>query len=664
MATVFPYPVISALQGRWPCHLALVLACVAAGAIPSPVAATTPPPVAAGAGAGSAGDIAEDGLSTAEAPRAAIRLPSLAQETARFDPWRFVETRAALTASLFDLRDKLTSAIRPSPLEVDLLLDLAALHLSQRMLPEAGAFLQALPAQDGVLAGGPRLSPIQSQRARVLRAALDGLRGQVDSLPPGWADAPLYVLLAQGAQGDGVAVAAMLVQAVDIVAAYPAALADPILPRLLEVAIDNGSWDLARHLAGQLRQGGARDQATAYRYLLGQAALTGGDHLAAFDNLAAAAAGADEWAQRARLALIDLGQATGSLSVEDARQLLAQTRALWVGGPLGLATLQRLAALERQARRDLPALDVLAAIIREHPDTPAAEAAQTEARALIAEVYAKGLNRQIDLSTFVATHRALQRDFGHAGFFDRHAEDFGDDMAARGASMLAAATYESLQSRLASRAAATAGASDAAPAPVDPAPVTPTLADALPDPLMDRLRLKQAAALIAGGQMVAAEAVLQAPLASTDPELQDRRALLRAQVFAATDRPVEVLGTQMLAPGRDYLRLRAEAAFAIGDWFTAQTAYEQLLGSLGSALPRADRINLVLAAHRGGDPARLETLLARFGIADDEWAALAAGLSVQAPAVLPLRGQAARQRIADADTALRLLQAATEQTMP
>jgi hypothetical protein len=120
----------------------------------------------------------------------------------------------------------------------------------------------------------------------------------------------------------------------------------------------------------------------------------------------------------------------------------------------------------------------------------------------------------------------------------------------------------------------------------------------------------------------------------------------------------------MIAPTHAWLRLRAKAAFALSEWDKARDAYEQLLRSLGAQMPAADRINLLLATHRDNDPARLHQLIQSFPDLGEQWSALAAGLNTAAPDVLPLRGDAARERVGNADSALRLLQAAGGQSMP
>ena len=599
------------------------------------------------------------------APRRAP-LPSLRREMARYSPHSFLENRQRLTLALYDLRETLSHAIRPSPVEIDLLLDLAALHLSQRMLPEAQSFLDALP--DAVPhprgQGHAWLSPVQKRRATVLAAALAGFSGAGSAAPhdwlSDWPDAPLFNALGHIAGSDFTAARPLLAKAAEIVTGYPAALADPLVPQLLLAAIEGGAWDVARDLAERLRpEDGARHSA-AYHHLLGRAAEIGGDLVAAFDNHAAAAAGSDEWAQRSRLALVDLGRVTGTLPPADARVLLHQTRAIWAGGPLGLATLQRIAGLELATRRELPALEVLADIIRLHPDTREAVAARQQALALIDALYALGLAGDMTLVDFMAAHRAIARNYRFDPAFDPFAEAYADYLAASGASGLAASEFGDLRARIAGRGDPE---TDAA-LPVDAADEGAANVKPEPEPVRDRLRLKHAAALMQGGLVAEAEELLAAPLDTFDAAMRDAYNLIRAQLFAITARHADVLGTHMDAPSAEYLRLRAEAAFALAEWHAAHEAYERLFRVVGHGLQAGDRINLLLAAHRSGDPARLRELLRNFPDLGAQWAALAAGLTADAPDVLPLRGDAAQERVENAGSAVRLLQAAGGDDMP
>ena len=575
-------------------------------------------------------------------------IPPLAPILAQFDAHRFFEDRDALTVALHDLQEGLDDAIRPTPYEADILLGLAGLHLSQRMLPEARSFLDAVPdAAQLIERGDTHLTAQQLGRRAALIAAVKGFDAAPALTLEGWPDAPLFEALHLIARGDYDAARPYLADALVILEGYPPALTDATVLHLFRGAVESGTWDVARNLALRLEGQDDSAQSAGYRYLLGRAASAGGDIVTAFDNYAVAAEGQDIWAQRARLALLDLGRSTGTLTTTDARQLLQQTRTLWTGGELGLATLKRLAALELSERDKIAALVVLADISRLHPETPEAEAASVQIETLIDAIYKRGFANEMPLTEFFEAHRAVMREFRFNPDFNTYAEKFAEHLVEYGASGLAATEFASIRARMDRRADEISR---------DPQSEAEEITKMLR--ARDQLRLKHAEALLDGGQLTEAARLLERLNAAPDSDLRDRYNLVQAKLFTAIQRPADVLRTQMAEPTDDYLRLRAEAAFALGEWSRARDSYEALLRLVGSDMQMRDRINLLLSAHRSGDQARAREVIRSFPELEEHLAALAEGLTADLPDVLPLRDDAARQRIQSADIALQQLQAA------
>ncbi len=571
---------------------------------------------------------------------------SLAADLVQFHPQQFLEDRARLNAALAALQD-MHAENRPAPPQMaDVLMDLAALHLSQLLLPEARSFLRALPKPEA-LAASDTLSVEQIRRQKRLDVAISGFSDPLALVSQDWEEAPLFEALHHIARGALPEARPLLAEAATQLESYPPALFDAKVLPLFEAAIESGAWDVARHLAATLQGKEEIQKSSGYRYLLGRAAELGGDLLAAFDNHVAATSGNDDWAQRSRLALIDLGQKTGTLSNEDARVLLAQSRALWRDGALGLDTLQRLVALELADENPLAALAVMADIIRRFSGTAAAEDATARADALIAALYASGLSGGMPLSELILAHRAISRDFSFLGVTDEFAEPFADYLAASGATALAAQEFEAIRAQAAARAEALMN---------DPQPDSSAIAEYLHT--RDRLRLKHAAALMQGGQYAEAEALLEIAVATHDAALRDHHNLLRAQLYMSLQRPADVLATRMVSPTDDYLHLRAAAAFDLRDWVRAQDAYEVLLAHRGADMAAGDQINMLLATHRAGQTERARELTRILPELGAQWSTLAEGLTADIPDVLPLRDHAARRRVENADSALRQILAA------
>ncbi|WP_212522759.1 hypothetical protein [Actibacterium sp. MT2.3-13A] len=569
----------------------------------------------------------------AQAPAAAQALPP-AFDLTRHDAAPFLERRAALQAAFAQAEGAAAAGAA--------LLDMAEFYLAQALVPEGRSILSGL---DGL-----PLAPAPAARGDAVALALDLLdprgaplrdadRARLDAGWEGWADRPLFLALDELRRGSPAEAAAHLDGALLRLDAYPAPFQAAVLPGLLEAAIEAGHWQMARDLAARFKDHAELRDGSAYHFLLGRAAHAGGELLAAFDSYALVAAGSDRWAQRARLALVRLGQETGTLTAAEARVLLAQARQIWRGDALAVETLQALTEAEIALGDSVAALEVLGELFSSYPDTPTAEAARTRAQGLLETYYARAAEGDIPLSDFMLGHRQISRDYRLAPGFDRLAEVFAERFLAAGASDVAAREYGMIHDYLA--VARDLGLAEVAPE------------------RLDALRLKQAEALLTGGQHEAVAALLARGIDTDSTALRDRLNLLQARLFDATGAPERVLETQVTLPSEDYLRIKAEAHFAREDWTAAKAAYARLWHRQGDALRFGDAINLLLAAHRSGDRAQTLALAEAFPALTDipQWAEIATSLMQEAPATLPLREEAARARVDDAGRTLDRLRA-------
>lgn len=487
----------------------------------------------------------------------------------------FVERRAALAEAL---------ASSAGPARTGLMLDIAALHLARGLVAEARSFLSAASPE----------TPAQDLRAAALSYLADTFTPHAadESPEPGadWPEWPLLPLL-EILNGPPVAEAyvapATFARAFEALDLLPAALQAESLPRMLEIAIALEAWPEARALARRFELHPGLADGSALHFLLGRVAESGGEDVAAFDSYRRASAGRDAFAQRARLAMVDLGQRTGVLEPADAAQVLAEAATLWRGDELGLATRQALADAQVAAGDRIGAVGTLADIFQHHRNSLPAQIARQRADALVAAIYADGTGGALALADFMAAHERLARDLRFVPGFHRHAEAYADRLMALGATAAAAREYAT-------------GA--------DLLEVVAEVDKAAEDPeLVGMLRLKQAEALVAGGQHEAAAAILPLLPPSRDIEIARRQATLRAGILRATGQ------TEALVAARDWPHLalmKADALFEDGQWRRAFDHYQRARTAQDTPLAPAAAARMVLAAHRSGQPGRVEEALA------------------------------------------------------
>lgn len=570
-----------------------------------------------------------------------IRVAPPAFRLARFDAVPFLEARRRLQGRLAAAMAGGGPDTPQTDAEIGAILDLAELHLAHVMVPEGLSYLAALddvlPPEDamrraalelvfGVL--DTRHDPAMTDRAkRLLGDAYEG-----------WDEQPLMLALHHAGAGRMEAAGPHLAQAEARLSALSAPMHEAVLPLLLDAAVATSEWQTAQSLAMRISKLPRLAEAPAYRYLLGRTAEAGEDILAAFDHYRAASAGADAWAHRARMALVEMGLRTETLDRHDARALLAQARRRWSGDQLEIDMLQRIVRLDLELDDPVSALEVLATLISRQPEAPEAALARQQARSLWSDFYDRGAEGELSLSSFLRGHRSIAPDYRFQPGFDVETEQFADRFLAEGATQVAADEYGAIHDYLL---------------------VSQDLGlSAVEDARLDALRLKRAEALIRGGQLDEAAHVLAAGIDSDDPRLTDRLNLLEARLHAERGEADGVVETRLKLPSTDYLRLKARAHFDREHWAEAQGIYAQILERKGDEMPFGDAINMLLATYRAGDKATTLALANRFPdlTRSEQWAHIARGLTEAAPDVLPLREAAARAGMEQARTTLETLE--------
>lgn len=397
------------------------------------------------------------------------------------------------------------------------LISLAELHFGHGLMTEGLSILSEVQ--------GPEVPPAHDLRAAALELALglfDPLQHPLteraqELLQPAhgkWPDQPLMLTLSELRAGDCAAAAPSLRHSFERLQRFPAAAREQVLPLLLECAIDERQWRVARDIAASFAEHPGLHDGPALHFLLGKVAEFGQEPLAAFDSYALAQGSDGIWGHRARRALVDLGLQHEALSSAEAAELLASEVELWRGDDFAAATLSDLAALQEMAGDAPAAVESLGRLMQRHPGAPEAVVALSEARRLIDGLYAQGAAGEISLSGFMVLHARIAPWFRFTQGYARASELFADTFLAAGATMIAAREYASIRGHL-------IAAQDLG------------LHEPLPGQLQ-RLAVKEAEAMLGGGQFDALGMFLAEPPKIDDPDLAHRLALVSARYLAET----------------------------------------------------------------------------------------------------------------------------------
>lgn len=491
----------------------------------------------------------------------------------------FLELRRDLIEDVHESDTGLSS----SPETTNALLGLADLYLAHALVKEGQSIIIGLE--------GRTLSEKQTARIAGLSIAL----GILDPWGMEMSEANILLLEGSGkwpghalfrslyyAKKDAPQKAApFLAEALADVLIFPEPIQEMVLPDLLNAAIELGDWKVARRFAEIFMETPNLNEGSAYHYLLGRTAENGQDYLNAFDHYVKATRGLDHWSRLASLSLVKMGVATKTLTPQDVRAMLEQIRFAWRGDALSAEVMNLLVKAELSLH-DIPAaLEVLGEILYMNDDVDVVEDAKQQANLLLTSYYEDGASGKISLAKFLSGHKRITHDYRFQEGFDHFSEKFADRFFVIGASNEAAFEYETTYNYLS--VAQDLGLFE------------------VTSKRLDQLRLKQATALLRGGQYDLAEPILAFGPESTDPGILDQFTFLKAEAFALTGNLQSVLETQAHEPSIDYLRIKADAYFSMADWKNAAQTYSIMWKRVGNDLLFTDALNLFLSAYRNND---------------------------------------------------------------
>lgn len=488
-----------------------------------------------------------------------------------------------LRRDLIDAVHESATGLSSSQETTDTILSLAELYLAHAMAVEGQSIVIELEDRD--------LTEKQKARTAALAIAVhifdpwDMALSEASILllegADKWPKHALFRSLYYAKKGTPEKARPFLTEAVKDIQAFPEPIKEMALPDLLNTAIDLGEWEAARTLAAFFVETPRLNKGSAYHYLLGRTAKNGRDYLVAFDHFVEATKGLDQWSQLASLSLVKMGLATKTLTPADARTLLEQIRFAWRGNALSSEVLKLLVKTELSLN-DIPAaLEVLGEIIYINDDADAVKAAKEQSNVLLNLYYEDGASGKISLSKFMNGHKRITQDYRFQEGYDLFSERFADRFFAIGASNEAAFEYETTYNYLS--VAQDLGLFE------------------VTSERLDKLHLKQVAALMRGGQYDLAEPILTLGPESTAPEILDQFTFLKAEVFTRTGKLQSILETQAHKPSIDYLRIKAHAYFSMENWQNAAKTYYIIWQRMGNDTLFTDTLNLFLSAYRNND---------------------------------------------------------------
>lgn len=519
---------------------------------------------------------------------------------------------------------------------VDAKLDLAKFFVGNAFLPEAKSILNTVDVEG--------LSEQNRQDYHALRMAhhvLSDAGGPVPSpdvletaSPSTWEDHALWQSLNASRTGNYREAKSYLEDAYAVFQDYPVLFQRETMAPLLETAIRTGEWTLAKEMATAMGNDPQMSDSPAYSFLLGFAAERSDRLTEAFDAYREASLGSDIYAQRARMALVDMGLNNDAMSLEDAETFLEDNRFAWRGDRYEVEALKRLASVYARQQKNIETLETLSDIFTRFPDHEAAGPASQKAERLLNRFYSAGANGDIPLNEFLQNHDRLEHRYRFVEPFHEENMKLAARLEELGASAKAAEEYRTIAEYL--EVAEDLGIWDLSPYAITEA------------------RLGQARTQAQGWQYEnAADTLVNLEERELGPYAPDFNRL-KATVFDRLETPEDVIETSLDDPDAEYIRMRAQAYWSGTDWQNATNAYLELWEDFPDAFNRADAMNLLLASYRARDMDTARRIANEFPdiTESNEWSQVAKGLLDAAPNISPLREASAEQRVEDTENAL------------
>lgn len=303
-------------------------------------------------------------------------------------------------------RDALLAALQaPDPrAEAALRLNYVQFLIAHMMVAEAQSILALLPLN------GPNLDAVNRDRALGYAAILSRLAGDPPTapVPPIWSDDPLWSLFLAAPQESQEPGDTDLRAALTGLSRQSRRVATAVLPELFDHALLRGDVGAAAEILAAAPAGTDLEGSPSLEFMRGRLALAQGAEEMAFDIFARVSEGRGEVAAYARLALADMALSRDDPTLlPQVRDLLRAGLSDWRGDEIALRLRVQLARVAEEITDDATAIEVMAMIFRDHPDTPEANLADERLGVLLDRIDGQLASGEMPLDEAVAMVRRL-----------------------------------------------------------------------------------------------------------------------------------------------------------------------------------------------------------------------------------------------------------------
>ena len=419
---------------------------------------------------------------------------------------------------------------------------------------------------------------------------------------------------------------------------YPEKFKKILLPALLEAAVETGKWNAAKNLSIEWDKIPDSIETSSFQFLIGQAALKSNRVTDAFDAFSKASLADDLYAHRAKMAIVDLGLATETMPLQDAKVFLEEIRYDWRGDIWEIEALQRLINVHIQLNDEMSALLTLGDAIRRFPDKSKENKMTEQAYTLIESVYERGQNGEIPIDQFFDNHKILKNSFDYLPNYNKYVELYADRLMDIGATLAAVKEYQNLQDNLSL--------------------LNEFDVESIDIERIEGLKLKEAQAQLKGARYEEAKSALERFNIENAPNLSSDYYNLKTQVFNLIGDKDSLNEFGLKSESYESLKVMADKAYEEEEWKESYELYESIRSVHPENFNSSIALRMIISAYKNSDDASVLELLSSYPelMENDEWIEIGKDLTKSPSDISKMDNRNTNERIKSSDETINKLE--------